>query len=84
MADDADELVSRFRSPPGWASAFERSAVLVLDAAETAEQVLADYHRLATIVLEEFPPSDQREALLARLAQREELALIEIGGVTVH
>ena len=83
MADDIYD-VSRWRSPPGWSVAFERSAALVLDAAETAEQVRADYQRLAAIVLEEFPPSDQRAALLERLAQREELALIEIGALVVH
>jgi hypothetical protein len=80
----ADDLRSRFRDPPGWSCAFERSAALVLDMAQTADQVRADHRQLAAIVLEEFPPSDLRDALLTRLAQREECALIELGALVVH
>jgi hypothetical protein len=56
----------------------------VLDAAETADQVRADYQRLAAIVLKEFPPSDQRDDAVGALAQREGCALIEIGALVVH
>ena len=56
------------RSPPGWAEAFARTAELVVDESATADDVRRDYGRLATIVVEEFPPSLEREALLERLA----------------
>ena len=76
--------VPRERSPPGWAEAFARAADLVVGEAATADDVLRDYGRLATIVVEEFPPSPEREALLERLAEREALALIAVGALRTH
>ena len=90
MQDDADaEFVcavvpSDMRSPPGWAEAFARAADLVVGEAATADDVLRDYGRLATIVIEEFPPSPEREALLERLAEREASALISVGALRTH
>jgi len=49
-----------------------------------ADDVRRDYGRLATIVVEEFPPSPEREALLERLAEREALALIAVGALRTH
>jgi hypothetical protein len=74
------------REPPGWAVAFARAAELVagISAATTADAVRADYARLAAIVVDEFPPSPEREALLGRLAAREQVALIAMGAVVVH
>jgi hypothetical protein len=41
MADDADELVSRFRDPPGWSQAILRTAALSFGAATTANDISA-------------------------------------------
>jgi len=83
MQDDADSVfeaaVPCERSP-----AFARAADLVVGDAATADDVLRDYGRLAQIVIEEFPPSPEREALLARLAEREALALISVGALRTH
>ena len=88
MQDDADSgfeaAVPCERSPLGWAAAFARAADLVVGDAATADDVLRDYGRLAQIVIEEFPPSPEREALLARLAEREALALISVGALRTH
>jgi hypothetical protein len=43
---------------------------------EYEDDVRRDYGRLATIVVEEFPPSLEREALLERLAV--------VGGLSTH
>ena len=74
------------RQPPGWAEAFARAAEMVAGVGEatTADTVRADYARLAAIVVEEFPSSPERAALLGRLAARERVALIAIGAVVVH
>jgi hypothetical protein len=53
------------RNPPGWAEAFRRAAVLA-----GADDVRRDL--LVQIVLEEFPPSEERSALLARLERLKE------------
>jgi hypothetical protein len=84
---DESELPKRImRDPPGWAEAFERAAALVVDVGEViaADDVRRDYARLAQIVREEFPASDEREALLGRLADREALALIAAGALVKH
>jgi hypothetical protein len=83
--DDCDGvLVSRFRDPPGWAAAIMRVAEVGFGAATNANDIMAHYQQLALIVVEELPDSDQRTALLSRLADLEAAALIGIGGVTVH
>jgi hypothetical protein len=90
MEDDADaEFVcavvpSDLRSPPGWAEAFARAADLVVGEAGSPGDVIRDYGRLAQIVIEEFPPSPERTALLERLAEREALALIAVGALRTH
>jgi len=51
--DDGDgELVSYWRSPPGWACAFERSAALVLGAAAAGQQSLGPVIRGAIVIVE--------------------------------
>jgi len=79
MADErdntADEMAARFRSPPGWSAAIERAAAVAFDAALSAGAIRATYCTFAELIVEELPPSDERERLLARLTDLTALAL---------
>jgi hypothetical protein len=52
--------------------------------ATSVDAVQAHYSRLALIVCEELPDSDERSRLLGRLADLEAAALRAIGGVVLH
>jgi hypothetical protein len=83
-ATDDDEAVLIWRSTPGWSSAITRVAALSFDGAMSAIDICEHYCRLAQIVCEEIPDSDQRRALLERLAGLEAAALIRMGALSLH
>jgi hypothetical protein len=76
-----------WRNPPGWSAAIERVAAMSFDAPMTATQIGEHFMRLAQVICEELPESDERTRLLVRLTELERAALLDIGAllvVTVH
>jgi hypothetical protein len=80
----ADEVLSRFRDPPGWAAAIMRVAQASFSPAMSADVIRSRFQRLSLIVVEELPDSDERQRLLARLCDLETAALRSMGELTVH
>jgi hypothetical protein len=61
-----------------------RVAEVSFGAPMSSGDISAHYRRLALIVCEELPHSDERARLLTRLADLETGALRAVGGLTVH
>jgi hypothetical protein len=79
-------MTEQWRDPPGWSAAIERVAALSFGAPMTVQQIGEHFMRIAEIVCQELPESDERGRILTRIAQLEQQALAEIGAlaVTLH